>query len=359
MRKELIDNLILDSENPRLPRAVRGSEEPELIKYLADHSAVHELMSAIGANNFFEAESLIVIPSTEETGKYVVVEGNRRLCALKLLSNPNLYPQSRKIQLAAQEAIYKPLEVPISIYNERKDVLEYLGYRHITGVRSWGPLAKARYAYDLFLACDDGLNEDEKYKVVARQIGSKSSHIKKLVLSLKVFEIIEDKEYFDIEDLDDSTFDFSLLSTALGYQAIQEFLEISNDSFEEITALSEKETLEEFVRWCFEKKQEPNKPESTPKSKLGESRNLSKLANIVSEPDALSEFRSGATLTIAYQKTRGASADLLENLHEIRRLLQECNSVVAEVTITDEIETQVSNSFKQIKILRSIVESDI
>src|ERR1041384_6955475 len=74
--------LDLDPENPRLPNYVPRDHQ-SMLEFLAKSSSIEELISAISENDFFPAESLIAVPHGT---RYQVVEGNRRLTALLLLS---------------------------------------------------------------------------------------------------------------------------------------------------------------------------------------------------------------------------------------------------------------------------------
>jgi hypothetical protein len=145
-----IEQLALDSQNPRLPsRDVLERTQQAMLEYLARETSIEELMSAIAENDFFEGESLIVIPKDKQPDQYIVVEGNRRLIALRLLQEPDLYPKRKRLKEIAENAKYKPDKVPIFVYYNRKEVLDYLGYRHITGIKQWDILAKARYMHRL------------------------------------------------------------------------------------------------------------------------------------------------------------------------------------------------------------------
>ena len=85
-----IDNLLLDLYNPRLPKSKQGKDNDVVIEFLLLEAATLELMESIGENDFFVGEMLLVIPNKEESGRYVVIEGNRRLTAVLLLNNPDL-----------------------------------------------------------------------------------------------------------------------------------------------------------------------------------------------------------------------------------------------------------------------------
>ncbi|XQF94092.1 hypothetical protein ACOBV9_22420 (plasmid) [Pseudoalteromonas espejiana] len=90
----------------------------------------------IGQAGFFIGEALLVV---KEDGKYVVIEGNRRLTSCLLLSNPDLADsQNKKIEKVLNETDERPDEIPCIIFNNRDEINRYLGYRHVTGVKSWG-----------------------------------------------------------------------------------------------------------------------------------------------------------------------------------------------------------------------------
>ena len=86
-----IEDLIYDPKNPRLPSSlVKGDNEKDVINWMLSDAAILELMGSIGEKGFFPAEPLLVVKSAEKEGKYIVVEGNRRLTAAKLLKHPEL-----------------------------------------------------------------------------------------------------------------------------------------------------------------------------------------------------------------------------------------------------------------------------
>src|SRR6266478_5638397 len=85
------DHLYLDEENPRLSSSGNGTSQDELLKVLWTEMAVSEVAISIATNGFFEEEPLFVVPRPRPAvdGKltYTVVEGNRRLAAVKLLAD--------------------------------------------------------------------------------------------------------------------------------------------------------------------------------------------------------------------------------------------------------------------------------
>ena len=141
-----VESLHFDPQNPRLPSSVDGNNDMDVIEWMLRDATLIELMGAIGEVGFFPGEPLLV--THDNSGRpyhFIVVEGNRRLAAVKLLNNPKLAPiRQSVVKSVAENARHKPSVLPVIVYSERSEILVYLGYRHVTGIKAWSPLAKAR-----------------------------------------------------------------------------------------------------------------------------------------------------------------------------------------------------------------------
>ena len=78
-----LDDLELDPDNPRLPAGLERSQA-KMLDYIAKSTDIEELMEVIGENGFFQGEALIAYPSSKVKGRLRVIEGNRRLTAVRL-----------------------------------------------------------------------------------------------------------------------------------------------------------------------------------------------------------------------------------------------------------------------------------
>lgn len=324
-------DLTLDPENPRLPDSVERTEI-EMAKYIARETSIEELMNVIGENGFFEGEPLVVYKRKPTDKKFIVIEGNRRLTAVNLLHDPTIYPRRKRIVEIAEHSKFKPELLPILEFKSRDEVLNYLGYRHITGVKEWEPLAKARYLKQLFDRTASTSDPVERYREVAREIGSRRNYVHRTLDALAIYKITEENEFFDIETLDESTISFSLLTTSIGYQSIKDLV-CGNEHPVAVPSSINVERLEELVRWLFDRQ-----PEGI--TRIGESRNIQYLASIAEDKEALESFRSGATLQMAFQKTRGAKNLFIDHLYAALNNLEEANKIKAYVdfdTLSQEI----------------------
>src|SRR5437762_12497596 len=92
------DSLHFDPKNPRLVEYLDGKEpsQSELLKLLWEQMSVDELAMSIAASGYFQHEPLFV---SKEHGKLIVIEGNRRLAAVKLLLDATLRRELRATDL--------------------------------------------------------------------------------------------------------------------------------------------------------------------------------------------------------------------------------------------------------------------
>ncbi len=290
-----IDNINLDLENPRIPLSIRKKDENksheeinnDILEYLIKTGSLTELMLSIGENGFFPGEALLLINDPKNEGKYIVIEGNRRVTALKLLLNPELATVSKNhIKEASDMAEHTPQDIPSIIFSQRSDIQRYLGYRHITGIKNWSSLEKARYMksiYDLIQKEDEKLEDEDIYQEIAKSIGSQRSYVKRVLKSYNLYEYIEKEDFFNIPGLDDTKFYFVNLSDSLNKENISKFL---LEDTENTGELFNKNNLKEWTEWLYKQN-----PEGKTRLK-GTSQNLGDLNTVLGNEKATHLFRS-------------------------------------------------------------------
>lgn len=307
-----VNDLLLDSNNPRFPEGIRGADQQVILDRMIDREQVTDLINSIGSQGYFEGEPLLAVEKGEQ---YVVVEGNRRTAALMLLQEPSR--ANRKKRLVAklvEDAEHKPELIPVLVYEKRAEILKYLGYRHVTGIKSWGSLEKARYLHMLLASGHyDNLESGDKYRELARAIGSNAHYVRKLLGGLNLFFKIESNDFFDIDELNEETFNFSLLTTAIGYNDIAVYIGLT--ASQDIVSAAPNANFETLIRWIYEK-------DTGGSTRLGESRNLQKLNAIIQNPNALSKFEGGMPLEKAVYYTEEPIKDYRKLIAGAREQLQ-------------------------------------
>ena len=351
-----IDDLEFDKQNPRLPTTV-STKESEIIKYLATKTGIEDLMISIGENGFFDGEAIV---ATAKNGKYTVLEGNRRLVALRLLQDPGLAGNRRSIAKASEDAKKQPTKIPAYIVNSRDDALQYLGFRHISGVQRWDPLAKARYLKSLFNRTSSdkpSVEPEERCREVAREIGSKRDAVRRSLDALAAYEAIEDRDFFDIDGLDEGSFRFGTFYTAIANAEIASFVGVREEDGSATHPIAnpkslKKEPLKELTEWMFKKDDQGS-------TRLGESRNIPKLSAVIENSNALEELRQGVSLESAYSATIDNKKEFLRDIVKAIENLKKANSNLHSVSPDDHDEVErVREAMKVLKIATNHLEVD-
>ena len=106
--KAEVDSLTFDYRNPRLAEYGFGPKTPEeeILKALWKLMAVDEVAMSIASSGYWDDEPLFV---TKEDGEEVVLEGKRRLAALKILRSAGLSEKLKATDLpkVSSEALKK------------------------------------------------------------------------------------------------------------------------------------------------------------------------------------------------------------------------------------------------------------
>lgn len=178
-------NLLLDSDNPRLPERLHGGSQSEILDFLHEQGVLEELAQSCLDNGFFQHEPLLVV-RTDGEEDYTVVEGNRRLAALKILQG---YPEAEDIRFVgidpSPEQLEQLKEIPCFLISSRDDIHAYIGFRHIGGLKTWPPEAKARYllAEVRKLVADDIA---DPFRELARRVGSNAQGVRNPYLAIRI-----------------------------------------------------------------------------------------------------------------------------------------------------------------------------
>ena len=145
-----VGSILLDEKNPRIPPSIEPLNQRLLIKDLIIHDKVYELAQNIAQNGYYPVESLIVM---REDTKTVVIEGNRRLAALKLLITPEAAPED---QVARFKALSNRIDkttikkAKVVIAPDRQAAAPIIMSRHTNvQIERWEPIMQASYYTNL------------------------------------------------------------------------------------------------------------------------------------------------------------------------------------------------------------------
>lgn len=322
-----VDQLLLDYENPRLASGRDVTTQDDIVKLLWTEMAVDEVALSIAANGFFPEENLFAIPENpkEKDGKkkkYIVVEGNRRFAAVRLLREDGLRQRVKALDLPRLTASEKKAlnELPVAIYESRKDLWEYFGFRHINGPKPWDSFSKAKYI--AYVKTNYRVSLD----TIAERIGDQHSTVKKLYRGYQILRQAESQAGFNREDRIRNKFYFSHLYTALDQKGYQDFLGITSENSLKPNPVPKKrlKDLRELMVWIYGSKEENKKPIVSTQHP-----DLTNLRFVLSNKSALAALRAGYPLERALEISRGDKLRFREAMTKAKEDLTEANGSMA------------------------------
>lgn len=271
-----LDQLALDLENPRFG-LIDASDEAEALGLLAARADLRELWNSINERGFERYEPLVAFRAPG--GQYVVVEGNRRLAAVKTLRNPSLLSGARvtppAISVVAEETTR---QLPVVVVDQRGEADDYIGFKHINGPSTWGALAKAKFAVKLFekLAVATDESGDTRIQHLSKRLGDSRQLILRNLVAYKVFEQALKQEALDADRAADNNLEFSHLYTMLQNPPTRVYLGLSDAPLTEALVKddpipkSHSEQLAKMMQWLFGSGGEPSiiKRQGTDRPKL-------------------------------------------------------------------------------------------
>lgn len=242
-------NLKLDLRNPRSPDGAFDTEE-DVIDYLVDHADVDELIQAILSSGWHDYEALIVLDDEN-----IVLEGNRRLAALRILADADLRARL-KIQL--NEAVGPaalPDAVRIRRVASRRDARDYIGFKHINGPFKWDALSKAKYAAEWY-------EEGGDVQQISRRLGDRHNTVVRLVNGWNVLKQSL-AHGFDLKETTRKSFPFSHLYTGLSRPNARRYLGLPTDDVAAVlpsNPVPEERlaNLQAFMSWLYGQRGEPS-----------------------------------------------------------------------------------------------------
>lgn len=305
-------DLFLDHQNPRFYGDDGADDQDSMLQTLWRDFAVDEIALSIAANGYFAYEPLFVAVENDD---HVVVEGNRRLAAVKLLRYPELRRKVGATDLPelSAEAIEALDQLPV-IVTPRATIWQYIGFKHVNGPQPWQSFSKAQYI--AWVHNDLGIDLED----IARQIGDQHATVKRLYRGLMVLQQAEDGGGFDRNDRAKSHFSFSHLYTGLDYPGIRKFLGLTDarDFTPRPISRSKVPALGELCAWLYGSRSRNVRP-------LVQSQNpdLRRLDEVLQSPDGTAALRQGLPLGVSLDISRGDERLFREGLVGAKSALQD------------------------------------
>ena len=201
-----LDELYLDEKNPRFIVPPNPSQQ-SIVDYLIENEEVEQLANDIAKSGGLNAGERVIV--TEENGRWIVLEGNRRICACKILMNPSLLANRRsasvdKISLLVNDELKQSLSVVnADVMKNRLEAQSSLAAKHIDGIKRWSTISKHKF-FALEFDAGKSIKEISMITGVSEakiKTGLKEYRIIDYVLKLPFWTKEEREEYLNLQEI--------------------------------------------------------------------------------------------------------------------------------------------------------------
>ena len=315
----------LDPQNPRFTPEQRGKSQRLVMEILLEQHNLDEIAESICAGGFVPLDPFIVI---RQNGRLTMIEGNRRLAVLKLFLEPALTPPRyarewddfrSRISPEAMSAMHR---IQVWRYQDRKalELVSYIGYRHVTGIKEWDTEQRAAYAAELI----EDRSGEWTYTRVAEVMGTKAAYVEKLYVAHRICEQAFAR---DIDGADRMRDKFGILLRLIQASNVRSFLgiDLPGDPKKSRNPVTKPERdFEDFVRWGF--------GTEAHKKILEDSRDITKYGQILASEESVRYLRASKEPSFerAYEKSGGRREGLVDNLYAAEVRLEEAVPLVRE-----------------------------
>ncbi len=258
-KKIFTTSLKLDDQNPRLPTTVTGlpHRQNQIINYLIEQENVYPLARTIAIQGYFPNEEPLVY---KEGDKYIVVEGNRRVAACKILLHPDLLTNSAKQKNIGKllenfniDQI-KRLEVRVAPSRESADVI--IVNRHTEGapIEKWDKTKQDRFYYNRLKGGESIDDLSQKFNMPKSSIkdGLKRFHVYEELVSIDL------PEHTKAQVKNEATFSMTNVERFYNSKSGKEFLGLEFDSTGSIIHLLPKDEYDKrlkiIAQWVVDEK---------------------------------------------------------------------------------------------------------
>jgi len=254
--------LDFDPANPRLAEdGIKSPTDSQIIVSLAEMADLSEVVESIAANGYIDIEPMIA----QRIGdRWRVLEGNRRLAAIRILQTPALAEGTGiSVPEISPENIETLKEVNVYAVSSPDQAREYIGFKHINGPHKWDAVAKARFASDW---CRKEKKNGITIEKIARRLGDGHDTVVRLVNGMFVLDQAAEAKIYDVKDrYPGKRFAFSHLYTALTRPGYREFLGLpeewrSEDPKPNPVPKENLENLKQVLIWLYGSKSDQIKP---------------------------------------------------------------------------------------------------
>lgn len=244
-----------------------------------------------------------------------VLEGNRRVAALRLINDERLR-EELKIRLpAAVTNEANPSEIRAALVDNTDEARKFIGFKHINGPQKWDAISKAKYASDWHAG---GTSLED----ISRALGDTFNTVTRLVDGYGVYKQAV-AAGFDPERRTAKRFAFSHLYTALTRASIKQWLELDDLQGDPPVPPKHIDRLLQLMSWLY------GHGDEEPAIVRTQNPDLNRLADVIGNSRTLEMLISTRSLSVAYEEIEPPTARLESALIQAVKNTEAASAIVS------------------------------
>lgn len=324
-----------------------------------DSFSINELIQAILIRGYMpEAGGYMFVRALPEEGRYIVLEGNRRLTAIrkilgkKLVEHQAEYPEA--IRSLEEIDILEIVDV-IGEEELQKKISYLLGTSHHGSKKHWSPFAEAKEVFATYLNIanqdEAGFQFDREHAAkTASQLNTDTKQVKeRLAVYRAMKQLSETEEMKSTHKGGIIDAYYSIIKDAVfsGNQQIKEYIKCHPDNF-----LLEEEAIQRMLNLCqFNgKKNRDGSPMNNPKQ-------WSFLSKILEDNDEEKKTENMRKVEESHEKPEGVWAVRAEELRTMdwKTWLKQVRLILKDVPMGDLANLESDGAYEALKKVDSII----
>lgn len=307
-----------------------GVQKATLDKLKGDEFQVKSLRDSIIEVGFLPLDRIVVSKINENS--FLVIEGNRRVAALKWIEE--MIKEGLVDKAVEQTFQNLPVSIILPECDTESNRLKIQGIRHISEIRPWGTYQKALLIKSMI--------EGEKLSSqdVANAIGYRTQEVNRIYRAFKLLEQMQDDADYGEYAKPDL---ISYFYEAVGRTPLKNFLGYNQDTYE----FEKEENFKLFYKWIIKD------PDNGNTQKIPSANNVRDLTKIIENADALGSFKEDATTL------EGALAVAIKySSFDWRKEINQAIEAIKKLPI-DELENLEEEDIQILSSLKEMIEKRI
>lgn len=337
-----LDNIFLDPNNPRFiehdwntipEEQIKNQEvQQEIMERMVRSFHIEKLKMNMEINGYLPIDRVILRPIDDEN--YVVLEGNRRICAAKMISQ---YSSSGE---AVDETVIKSLEsIPALSYTGQDSRAAWIfqGLRHIVGVHEWSAFNKAK------LLVEQMEEEDLSLTEVGKRFGLTAHGAGQWVRGYKAYNQAREESDF-IKEIDDKCYTYLQELFSRSSAVLRDWLGWDETEYR----FKDEMKYNEFISWLYPRSSEGEDSLSTEGEFIPgdwEKRWIPRAIDIrdityllKNHPDLFNRFRASGGLDEVHAEALQRERDIekkknLDLVQEVFQAVRDCSKALENVPL--------------------------